>query len=243
MGWFWTSPSPSPKAPEASHHSSSHPSQSPASERKPSTDDEVSKFLREIQAAASPSSSPSAHPSSSTPQRADTDSDATKSSWLPGWLSAPAPETPPPPPKDKRSEASIAMSEALLPTTMSCQDAFDYAWHCHTPGSQVNSVYRYGGVRQCTELWDDFWFCMRTKSWDPQLRAEAIKDHFRKKEAAKYGHGQPSSEDIWESRDKMVEPGTTFNKSFDPPIKDDAAFEREDQETRKKIREFYEKKA
>ncbi|VBB83613.1 Putative protein of unknown function [Podospora comata] len=236
MGWFWTSPSPSPKASEASHHSATQQPQPPASERKPSTDEEVSKFLHEIQAAANPSSSHAASPPSST------DSDAAKSSWVPSWLSAPAPETPPPPPKDKRSEASIAMSEALLPTTMSCQDAFDYAWHCHTPGSQVNSVYRYGGVRQCTELWDDFWFCMRTKSWDPKLRAEAIKDHFRKKEAAKYGRGQPSSEDIWESRDKMVEPGTTFNKSFDPPIKDDAAFEREDQETRRKIREFYEKK-
>ncbi|KAK4195231.1 hypothetical protein QBC40DRAFT_289377 [Triangularia verruculosa] len=240
MGWFWNSPSPSPKAPEAipgtSPSSIAQPSPSSLGEKKPSTDDEVSKFLREIQAAANPSSQPA------PPQAPEPEPDAAKASWLPSWLSAPAPETPPPPPKDKRSEASIAMSEALLPTTMSCQDAFDYAWHCHTPGSQVNSVYRYGGVRQCTELWDDFWFCMRTKSWEPQLRAEAIKDHFRKKEAAKYGHGQPSSEDIWESRDGKVEPGTTFNKSFDPPIKDDAAFEREDQENRRSIREFYEKK-
>jgi hypothetical protein len=128
------------------------------------------------------------------------------------------------------------MSEHSLPTTMSCRDAFDYAWHCHTPGSQWNAVYRYGGVRPCTELWDDFWFCMRTKSYSPELRAEAVREHYRAKEEAKYGGGRPSSEDIWQSRDERVAPGTAFQASFDPPIADDAEYQRRDAEERRRRR-------
>jgi hypothetical protein len=130
------------------------------------------------------------------------------------------------------------MSEHLLPTTMSCRDAFDYAWHCHTPGSQWNAVYRYGSVRTCSELWDDFWFCMRTKSYSPEMRAEAIKAHYRAKEEAKYGGGKPSSEDVWESREERVPPGTAFQAKFEPPIMDDAEFQRMDAERRRRIREM-----
>ncbi|KAL2018766.1 hypothetical protein VTK56DRAFT_394 [Thermocarpiscus australiensis] len=136
-----------------------------------------------------------------------------------------------------RTPQSLAMSEHLLPTTMSCRDAFDYAWHCHTPGAQWNAVYRYGSVRSCSELWDDFWFCMRTKSYGPELRAEAIRAHYRAKEEAKYGAGKPSSEDVWESRDERVAPGTAFREQFEPPIVDDEQFQREDAERRRKIRE------
>ena len=120
---------------------------------------------------------------------------------------------------------------------MSCRDAFDYAWHCHTPGSQVNSVYRYGSVRPCTELWDDFWFCMRTKSFDPPLREAAIREHYRAKEETKYGGGQPNSEDVWESREEKVQPGTAFQAKFEPPVLDDAEFQRADAERRRMIRE------
>jgi hypothetical protein len=128
------------------------------------------------------------------------------------------------------------MSEYSLPTTMSCRDAFDYAWHCHTPGSQWNAVYRYGTVRTCSELWDDFWFCMRTKSYSPELRAEAIKEHYRAKEEAKYGGGKPSSEDIWESREERVAPGTAFNKPYVPPAVDDAEAQMIEAERRRRIR-------
>lgn len=128
------------------------------------------------------------------------------------------------------------MSEHLLPTTMSCRDAFDYAWHCHTPGSQVTSVYRYGSVRTCSELWDDFWFCMRTRSYEPTMREAAIREHYRAKEEAKYGGGKPSSEDVWESREERVPPGTAFQAKFDPPIVDDAEFQRRDAERRRRIR-------
>ncbi|KAL2133450.1 hypothetical protein VTI74DRAFT_2336 [Chaetomium olivicolor] len=134
------------------------------------------------------------------------------------------------------------MSEHSLPTTMSCRDAFDYAWHCHTPGSQWNAVYRYGTVRHCSELWDDFWFCMRTKSYSPEMKAEAIKAHYRAKEEAKYGGGKPSSEDVWESREERVEPGTVFVKKFEPPVVDDDEFNRVDAENRRRIREMVEER-
>jgi hypothetical protein len=130
------------------------------------------------------------------------------------------------------------MSEHVLPTTLSCRDAFDYAWHCHTPGAQWNAVYRYGSVRTCSELWDDFWFCMRTKSYSPEMRAEAIKEHYRAKEETKYGGGKPSSEDVWESRAERLPPGKAFSESFDAPIEDDAEFQRVDAERRRKIKEM-----
>jgi hypothetical protein len=130
------------------------------------------------------------------------------------------------------------MSEHVLPTTLSCRDAFDYAWHCHTPGAQWNAVYRYGSVRTCSELWDDFWFCMRTKSYSPEMRAEAIKEHYRAKEETKYGGGKPSSEDVWESREERLPPGKAFSESFDAPIEDDAEFQRVDAERRRKIKEM-----
>jgi hypothetical protein len=129
------------------------------------------------------------------------------------------------------------MSAHSLPTTLSCRDAFDYAWHCHTPGSQWNAVYRYGSVRPCTELWDDFWFCMRTKSYSPEMRAAAIREHYAAKEETKYGGGRPSSEDVWESRDERVAPGTAFQAKFDPPIVDDEEFQRADAERRRRVME------
>lgn len=129
------------------------------------------------------------------------------------------------------------MSEHLLPTSMSCRDAFDYAWHCHTPGAQVNSVYREGALRRCGELWEDFWFCMRTRSYGAAMRAEAVRAHYRAKEEAKYGGGRPSSEDVWESRDERVPPGTAFRAPFDPPVRDDAEFQRLDAERRRRIRD------
>lgn len=121
---------------------------------------------------------------------------------------------------------------------MSCRDAFDYAWHCHTPGSQINAVYRYGSMRPCTELWDDFWFCMRTKSFSPAMRAAAVQAHYAAKEESKYGDGKPSSEDVWESREERVQPGTAFQAKFeDAPVLDDKELQRFDAERRRRIRE------
>lgn len=139
---------------------------------------------------------------------------------------------------NRPSPASAAINESVLPTDMSCKDAFDYAWHCNSPGSQFTAVYRYGAVRSCSELWDDFWFCMRTKSFSAEMRAQEIKAHFRVREHDKYyAPGKPSSEDVWESREEKVAPGTAFRATFDDPREDDTEWRLQEMERRRRIRD------
>lgn len=124
-------------------------------------------------------------------------------------------------PRTGRTVESLAMSEMQFPTTMSCRDAFDYAWHCNSIGGQLTSVYRDGTARDCSDKWDDWWFCMRTRTYGAQSRADAIRAHYRAREAAKYGTVDPatgrlppSSEDIWASRKRPVEPDSVFRAPF-----------------------------
>ncbi|RVX67329.1 hypothetical protein B0A52_09110 [Exophiala mesophila] len=105
----------------------------------------------------------------------------------------------------KRVEARTAAEptldvspDSLYPTTMTCQSAFNYAMFCNMFSGQFLNVYRYGEFRSCSNHWDDFWLCMRTRTWADADRAKAIQDHYRKK-AVKYKMG-PSSEDVWELR-------------------------------------------
>ncbi|KAJ5937169.1 hypothetical protein N7454_004824 [Penicillium verhagenii] len=93
--------------------------------------------------------------------------------------------------------SSIA-PESLYQDTMSCRTAFDYAFFCQSFGGQFVNVYRYGELRSCSEHWDNFWLCMRTRGWSDDLRRKTIRDHNRKK-AIKYKTG-PSSEDVWDVR-------------------------------------------
>ncbi|KAI5302716.1 hypothetical protein KEM56_000424, partial [Ascosphaera pollenicola] len=81
----------------------------------------------------------------------------------------------------------------LYPREMSCRSAFDYAFFCQSFGGQFVNVYRYGGLRSCSERWSEFWFCMRTNQLPDGEREAAIADYYRKK-AVKYKTG-PSSED------------------------------------------------
>ncbi|KAK4142811.1 uncharacterized protein C8A04DRAFT_12967 [Dichotomopilus funicola] len=268
MGWFWQSSTPPPTGSNSSPSSSptavrtsssatgSSSSQSPSAtnQSKPtnSSDREMALFMDMFMKDAQKSSSQS-NPSQNPPQPPShpnsQSSSSSSSSWLP-WASNSSTTTGPsqdhqqqhhPQEKDTRSPHSISMSEHSLPTTLSCRDAFDYAWHCHTPGSQWNAVYRYGTVRPCTELWDDFWFCMRTKSFSPEARAEAIREHYRAKETAKYGRGGPSSEDVWESREERVVEGTVFRTPFEAPAVDDDEVRRQDAEWRRARREKVER--
>lgn len=100
---------------------------------------------------------------------------------------------------------STAINPANLhPTTMSCRSAFDLAFYCQSLGGQFNSIYRQGSLRNCSQLWGDFWFCIRTnRSWmDEKQRKERLMEHYRKRER-KYVDG-PSSEDVWKARRTMV---------------------------------------
>lgn len=97
------------------------------------------------------------------------------------------------------SEPSSSIApESLYADEMSCRTAFDYAFFCQSFGGQFVNVYRYGELRSCSEHWDNFWLCMKTRSWSDDLRKKAIRAHNRKK-AIKYKTG-PSSEDVWDVR-------------------------------------------
>lgn len=88
--------------------------------------------------------------------------------------------------------------DSLYPTEISCRSAFDYAFFCQSFGGQFVNVYRYGTFRSCSNHWQDFWLCLRTRNWDEKDRKKAIQDHYRQK-AVKYKTGR-SSEDVWEVR-------------------------------------------
>ena len=92
--------------------------------------------------------------------------------------------------------------DSFYPAEMSCRSSFDYAMFCQSFGGQFVNVYRYGSFRSCSNHWDDFWLCMRTRQWDKEDRQKAIHEHYRKK-AVKWKTG-PSSEDIWEVRTEPV---------------------------------------
>ncbi|KZZ96911.1 hypothetical protein AAP_00554 [Ascosphaera apis ARSEF 7405] len=99
----------------------------------------------------------------------------------------------------------------LYPREMSCRSAFDYAFFCQSFGGQFVNVYRYGGLRSCSDRWSEFWFCMRTNQLPDGERQAAIADYYRKK-AIKYKTG-PSSEDVWEMRTEPVK--TFFQNDFE----------------------------
>jgi len=86
----------------------------------------------------------------------------------------------------------------LAPKTMSCKDAFDYAFFCQSIGGQWVNVYRYGELRSCSEHWDNFWTCMRSRSYPKGEREKMIQEHYQKK-LNRWKMG-PSSEDVWEMR-------------------------------------------
>ena len=92
--------------------------------------------------------------------------------------------------------------DSLYPSEIHCRSAFDYALFCQSFGGQFVNIYRYGQFRSCSNHWEDFWLCMRTRQWDEKDRVKAIKEHYRKK-AVKYKTG-PSSEDIWQVRAEPV---------------------------------------
>jgi len=204
MGWLWsTSTAVTPATSQgnaiASPQSESQPSlasqQTPSS--KPLTQEELAEkelqsFLQEIEADTRPSS--------------------TKYNRVP--------RQPPPPDASHSTTSNEPLSEQLLPTTMSCREAFDAAFYCNSLGGQFNNLYRYGTVGSCSETWSDFWFCMRTRSYGDKEKQKLIKARYRDKEKRKYGRDEigKSSEDVWKSRDRKVEWGEAFNTPF-PELK------------------------
>lgn len=102
----------------------------------------------------------------------------------------------PPPP------ASEELDGTFYPTTMSCSQAFDVAYFCSSMGGQLSNVYRYGGLRSCTEQWRQWRFCMRTKAMSEDEKKRRIREFYMEREAKK--RVGRSSEKIWEIRTDPV---------------------------------------
>jgi hypothetical protein len=118
---------------------------------------------------------------------------------------------------------------------MSCRQAFDHAFHCNSLAGQWTAVYREGTVRSCSEQWDDFWFCMRTRAYSGTVKEEAIKDHYRQKELKKYGPGMPNSTDIWEPRTEKLPMGASFQGHYEKPDISDEEWRRQEIQHRRMV--------
>ncbi|VUC31740.1 unnamed protein product [Clonostachys rosea] len=233
MGWLWAS-QPSDKPPTPSTEPKPAEAKPAPTEQSPSqsTDPEIQKLYDLFKADASSTSQPPSSSTSSQKQPStDTSSESNSSitSWLSLKSSRPQEEVPNAPPRGP-------VSEALLPTEMSCRQAFDLAWSCNSLGGQWNAVYRHGEMRSCSEHWDDFWFCMRVKSHTGQAKADEVRQHYRNKEYSKYyAPGRHSSEDVWESRPERLAPGLAFSQGFQTNVNDDE-WRKQESERRNQIR-------
>jgi hypothetical protein len=151
MGWFWDNST--SKTSDASTQTAprSPPPATPVetpSARDAQADAELASFLQEISA--------DVHTSSTKYNRVPKPPPARPSKATSDAVAAPVAV------QDMPETSSLA--ESLLPTEMSCRQAFDSAFYCQSMGGQFNNLYRYGGVRSCSENWSDFWFCMKAKS-------------------------------------------------------------------------------
>ncbi|KAI9924528.1 hypothetical protein ASPWEDRAFT_40941 [Aspergillus wentii DTO 134E9] len=204
MGWLWSSSS----SPKDQQQTPSPPQQSPPQQSPPSDN------------ALQPP------PNTSTPMKtltreeqadeefkklwASLESDVGKSKSLQQPPSLPQSAESNPPSSESQQPLSSIAPESLYPDTMSCRSAFDYAFFCQSFGGQFVNVYRYGELRSCNEHWDNFWLCMKTRSYSDEERKKAIRDHNRRK-AIKYKTG-PSSEDVWDLRTEPAR--TAFQGDF-----------------------------
>ncbi|KAL4786714.1 hypothetical protein BJX76DRAFT_87659 [Aspergillus varians] len=181
MGWLWNSSSP-----KKDESQPTQPSPPPAPESLP-TPPQPQKLSREEQADAEFTKLWASLKSDINQSEQSQQSSAT-----PTQSSAPDLQSPP---------ASIA-PDSLYPDTMSCRSAFDYAFFCQSLGGQFVNVYRYGELRSCSEHWENFWICMKTRTYSDKEKRRLIREHNQKK-AIKYKTG-PSSEDVWEVRMEPV---------------------------------------
>lgn len=224
MGWLWSS-SPSQPAQQPPPPSSTPPQQSTTTTAPNEPEDpEIQKFFDLIKSEESATAS--------SPQQQQQQQQPSKPSFLSRFTASDTSYEP------KDAPRRDPVSESLLPTEMSCRQAFDLAWSCNSVGGQWNGVYRNGGMRSCSEQWNDFWFCMRTKSQTGPVKDEMVRTHYRNKEHAKYyEEGKHNSEEVWEARTQKLPPGSAMSGGFVPPEMSDQEWREMESERRRKIRE------
>jgi Protein of unknown function (DUF3128) len=188
MGWWWNS--------SASSETSSTPAALPTPS--PANNDHLNPPPSSV-----PLSEPTPEPQPSRTLTRDEESERELTAWLRELESEFKPNSALKRiPKAKTRPPDDISPHSLYPTEISCRSAFDYAFFCQSFGGQFVNVYRYGTFRSCSNHWQDFWLCMRTRQWNKADREKAIADHYRKK-VIKYKQG-PSSEDVWEMRTEPV---------------------------------------
>ncbi|KAF2223207.1 hypothetical protein BDZ85DRAFT_123059 [Elsinoe ampelina] len=199
MGWwpFASSPSSTPSDPSTPTPSSTSPPPPPSTTQ-------PSSLL------------PPTTPTSRPPNR-DEQAEAELTAFLASLDSPPTPDSPstttstspspPPPPTPWTRSPSDISPASLRPRTMSCRTLFDSAFYCASLGGKFNDIYRFGSLQPCSEHWDAFWFCMRTKSWGEKEKGEAIARYYEEREGRERERraGGRSSEDVWEVREEKVE--------------------------------------
>lgn len=243
MGWLWATPSP-PSDPNRNNTPQTQKpdakNETPKRDDTKESDSDLNQFLAELRADLSkPDSKRDAAPPK--PQPPSTQPSATTST-LSSWFNTLSPkpsqeeETPTPTSTSRNpTPGSEALAHSLRPSSMSCRQAFDLAYACQSIGGQFTSVYREGGLRSCSHLWDDFWFCMRMKSYTGPVSEEMIREHYRKKDLEKYG-GKPNSEDVWASREEKVAPGSVFREPIVEEVVSDEEWQLMEIQRRKEIR-------
>ncbi|KAL4900023.1 hypothetical protein BDW74DRAFT_105052 [Aspergillus multicolor] len=182
MGWLWNSSTPTKNSSEP------QPTQSPAPEGLPSP------IPSQLQPQAQPQKP-------SREEQTDVEVAQLLASLKNDINQAELPQKPTSKSDQQSSPSSIA-PESLYPDTWSCRDAFDYAFFCQSLGGQFVNVYRYGELRSCSEHWENFWLCMKTRRLREEEKKKAIRD-FNRRKAIKYKTG-PSSEDVWDVRMEPV---------------------------------------
>ena len=125
---------------------------------------------------------------------------------------------------------------ASLGKDMSCQSAFDYAMLCYNLSGQWNAIYRTGTMKNCSEEWADFWFCMHHRGLQGEAREYAFRDYYREKERKKY-EGRPNSEDVWKPRKHVVKDGAFLTHPLPKWDMSDQDWQQEEMKQRKALRE------
>ncbi|KAG2220567.1 hypothetical protein INT45_008748 [Circinella minor] len=84
----------------------------------------------------------------------------------------------------------------------SISQTFDNVFQCYTLGAQAIHYYRYGEKKDCSSYYEDFKFCLSTKTKSNQVGDSMIKKRELEKQVQK--KQLRSSEEVWEARDLKV---------------------------------------
>ncbi|KAI5851845.1 hypothetical protein BZA05DRAFT_473986 [Tricharina praecox] len=114
--------------------------------------------------------------------------------------------TPPDLPTTPSAATTSALDKTSLPpsTQLNCVTAFDELFYCYSLGSQFLNVYRYGGLRDCSEKGAAWRFCLKARVRGPDAAAQMVRER-NIALAARWKEKGRSSEDVWMVRKAPVE--------------------------------------